>query len=63
METVKYIVQIWDKDIHDPLAKTLRDIGTYIFNTFEDMWCFVDTLREHYEEPNNLMFDIKCICE
>lgn len=55
METVKYIVQIWDKDINS--------VGTFIFDKFEDLWCFVETYREHYEEPNNLQFDIRCKCE
>lgn len=57
-----YKVEIWKRDgvYIEGEKPTMQRLGDFTFDTFEDMWCFVDTYYDHYNEPDGLDFEISC---
>ena len=62
IEGLRYCLEIWTRETQYKAGeqKSLIRLGNFSFDTFEDLWCFVDTYREHYEEPNSLEFNVDC---
>ena len=63
IEGLKYYLEVWrrNSDYGDEIrAGDVSLLGNFSFDTFEDMWCFVDTYRDHYESPNRLDFEVTC---
>jgi len=63
IEGMKYYLEIWetfDQYREGYVSQRKKQKGVFMFDTFEDLWCFVDTYREHHEGPNSLDFEVAC---